>query len=123
MKQEIHLIASKEHFKIATEYNNKMNTEQSINKKTALMTVAAQNYFYAGVNAIEALLAAVAVHSFNHNNRNRNIAEHPNIFDTETYKLYNEIDRNIRNKVAYRGRNGKMYAKVKLFATKLMEKL
>ena len=44
--------------------------------------------------------------------------ENPDLFDNEVYGLYNDVDRDLRNKVAYRGLNGKMYDRMKLFATK-----
>ncbi len=118
MKKEIHITATKEHFKIAEEYDEKMTKEKDENKKIALRTVASQNYFYAGINAIEAIFAGKDIHSFNHESRNRNMAENPDLFDDELYRLYNDVDRDIRNKVAYRGLNGRMYERVKLFADK-----
>jgi len=118
MRKEIHFIAAKEHFDIAKNYDKKMKEEKDENKKIALRTVASQNYFYAGINAIESILAGKDVHSFNHENRNRNVAENIGLFDDELYRLYNEVDRDIRNKVAYRGLNGKKYEKVKEFSSK-----
>ena len=121
MKKGIHITAAKEHFKIAEEYNNKMEEEKDENKRIALRTVASQNYFYAGINAIEAIFAGKEIHSFNHENRNRNMAENPDLFDDELYELYNDVDRDLRNKVAYRGLNGEMYKRVKEFAAKSVE--
>ncbi len=118
MKKEVHIVAAKEHFKVAEDYNKRMKEEKEENKKIALRTVASQNYFYAGINAIEAILAGKDIHSFNHESRNRGIAENPGLFDDELYRVYNEVDRDIRNKVAYRGLNGKMYERMKKFATK-----
>lgn len=118
MRKEIHIIAAKEHFKVAGDYNKKMQEEKDENKKIALRTVASQNYFYAGVNAIETILTGKDVHSFNHESRNRNMAENPSLFDDELYRLYNDVDRDLRNKVAYRGLNGGMYERMKKFATK-----
>ena len=118
MKREIHITAAKEHFKVAEDYNKKMTKEKDEDKKNASRTVASQNYFYAGINAIEAIFAGKDIHSFNHESRNRNMAENPVLFDDELYRIYNDVDRDIRNKVAYRGLNGKMYERVKLFATK-----
>lgn len=118
MKKQIHLTAAKEHFKVAKGYDKEMSEEKDENNKIALRTVASQNYFYAGVNAIEAALAGKDIHSFNHESRNRNMAENPGLFDDELYRSYNEVDRDIRNKVAYRGLNGKMYERMKEFAAK-----
>lgn len=116
MKREVHLTAAKEHLKIADDCNKKMQDERDENKKIGLRTAASQNYFYAGINAIEAVLAGKGIHSFNHESRNRNMAENPQLFDEELYALYNEIDRDIRNKVAYKGLNGRRYEKMKEFA-------
>jgi len=121
MKKEIHLMAAKEHFNVAESYDKKMQEEKDENKKTALRTVASQNYFYAGMNAIEAILAGKDIHSFNHESRNRNMAENPNLFDDELYKLYNDVDRDLRNKVAYRGLNGGMYKRMKEFAGRAID--
>jgi len=116
MQKEVHETAAKEHLKIAEEYDRKMQEEAEMNRKTGLRAVASQNYFYAGINAVEAVLAAKQIHSFSHESRNRNMAENPGLFSSEIYGLYNEIERDIRNKVAYRGTNGKMYEKLKEFA-------
>jgi len=118
MKREIHTTAAKEHLRVAEEYNAKTQTEKDENKRIAFRTVASHNYFYAGTNAIEATLAGKDTHSFNHENRNRNMMENPELFDDELYSLYNEVERDLRNKVAYRGNNGKMYEKLKRFAAK-----
>ena len=98
-----------------------MEEEKDKDKRIALRTVASQNYFYAGINAIEAIFAGKEIHSFNHENRNRNMAENPELFDDELYRLYNDADRDLRNKVAYKGLNGEMYKKVMEFATKAVE--
>ena len=121
MKREIHLTAAKEHFKIASDYDKKMVGEKDENKKIGLRTVASQNYFYAGINAIEAVLAGKGVHSFSHESRNRNMAENPGLIDDELYRIYNEVDRDIRNKVAYRGLNGEMYKRMKSFGSKAVD--
>lgn len=123
MKREIHVTAANEHFKLAEDYDIKISKEKDENKKIAFRTVASHNYFYAGINAIEAIFAGKEIHSYNHENRNRNMAENPEMFDDEIYRLYNEVDRDLRNKVAYRGFNGKMYEKVKLFAKKVVESI
>ena len=55
-------MAAKEHFNVAESYDKKMQEEKDENKKIALRTVASQNYFYAGMNAIEAILAGKDTH-------------------------------------------------------------
>lgn len=121
MKKEIHVTAAKEHFKVAEDYDKMMKEEKDMDKKVAFRTIASQNYFYAGTNAIEAIFAGKDVHSFNHENRNRNMAENVALFDDELYRIYNDVERDIRNKVAYRGLNGKMYERVKMFAKKAVD--
>lgn len=116
MQKEVHETAAVEHLKIAEAYDEKTRAETEINRKTGLRTVASQNYFYSGINAVEAILAAKQAHSFNHESRARNMAENPGLFSRELYGAYTEIERNIRNKVAYRGTNGQMYDKIKEFA-------
>ena len=49
------------------------------------------------------------------------MAENPVLFNDDLYRIYNEVDRDIRNKVAYRGINGKVYERVKLFAAKAID--
>lgn len=99
MKKETHVTAAKEHLKIGNDYDKKMKEEKNEQKKIGLRTVASQNYFYAGVNAIEAILSGKDIHSFNHESRNRNMAENPRLFDDGLYALYDEVDRDLRNKV------------------------
>ena len=121
MKKEIHITAAKEHFKVAEDYDKKMKEEKDEDKRVAFKTIASQNYFYAGINAIEAVFAGKDVHSFNHENRNRNMAENVALFDNNLYRSYNDVERDVRNKVAYRGLNGKMYERVKMFAKNSVE--
>lgn len=121
MKKEIHTIAAKEHLSIAIEYDEKMKTQKDANGKTALMTVASQNYFYAAINSVEAVLAGKDIHSFHHENRMRNMAENTELFDDELYSLYNDVERDIRNKVAYRGYNGELYKNIKDLAEKAIK--
>lgn len=121
MKKEVHVTSAHEHMKIADDYDKKMEKEKDPLKKIGLRTVASQNYFYAGINAIESMLAAKDIHSFNHENRNRHMIENPDLFDDGFFRLYNEIDRDLRNKVAYRGVNGSKYKQIKDFAKKAVD--
>lgn len=71
-----HRFATKEHFAIAERLDAEHAQEKDSNKKIALRTVAAQNYFYASVNAIECIFAEkIEQHSFNHENRMRKMVE------------------------------------------------
>lgn len=87
MKKEIHITAAKEHIKVADDYDSTTTKEKDENKKIALRIVASQNYFYAGINAFEAILAGKDIHSFNHENRNRNLTENPDLFDEGLFRL------------------------------------
>ncbi len=57
MEEKIHLFAAEEYLKVAEAKNQEYEQENDQNKRTALRIVAAQNYFYSTVNAIEAILA------------------------------------------------------------------
>lgn len=119
MKYEIHIASAKEHLKVANEYDEKYKKEESPVIKTAFRIVAAQNYFYAAINAIEAVFAKEkGEHSFSHENRLRKLLEYKGLFSKELLMLYNEVDRADRNKVAYRGENGQRYLNIKSLALK-----
>jgi len=123
MKEKIHIESSKVHFEIAEERNEIHKQEKDADKKIALRTVAAQNYFYAIVNAIEAVFARNGIHSFNHESRSRNIIAKPELFTEETVQLFDLVDRDQRNKVAYRGENSEKYQNIRKLAKKLMESI
>ena len=116
MNEETHLLAAKRYFELAETINQEYEKELEQDKRTALRSVAAQNYFYASVNGIEAVFAKEDQHSFNHENRMSRINEHPKDFSTEIINLYQEIERNQRNKVTYRGENGPKYENIKRLA-------
>jgi len=122
MEEQIHFMTAKEHFIIAEDLDKKYVDEKNSDKKVAYRIVAAQNYFYSLINMIEAILAKnMEKHSFNHENRIRNLIEHRNLFTDEIVKLYEQVDRDFRNKVAYRGENGKKYESIKKLAKLLIE--
>ena len=117
MKGEIHKQAAKSHFEIAEEFNKKREEEPDNDKKTAHMVVAAQNYFYCSINAIEyVLFKEKREHSFNHENRFRKISEYIELFSSEFRELYDKVDRDLRTKVAYRGENSQKFEAVKKLA-------
>ncbi|MFH1065774.1 MAG: hypothetical protein V1734_04695 [Nanoarchaeota archaeon] len=119
MKYEIHIASAKEHLKVANEYDEKYKKEKIPVMQTAFRIVAAQNYFYAAVNAIEAVFAKEkGEHSFSHENRFRKLHEYKGIFSKGLLLLYNEVDRADRNRVAYRGENGQRYLNIKSLALK-----
>lgn len=110
MDKQTHKEAADIYFKYAEESDKQF---QKGTKKKANMVVAAQNYFYATINLIEYVFARTDEHSFNHENRYRKIAEKSSLFSSELKELFNEVDRDLRNKVAYRGFNGEKYGKIK----------
>lgn len=117
MDGEIHKLVAQSHFEIAEEYNKKREAETDSNKKTAYMVVAAQNYFYCSINVIEYILfKEKKEHSFNHENRFRKVKEYFNLFTPEFSELYDKVDRDIRNKVAYRGENSEKFEMLKKLA-------
>jgi len=117
MKYEIHYKAAEEHMRIAEESDKKLKQEKDKDKRTALMMVAAQNYFYSAVNAIEAVFAKkLNEHSYSHENRFRKFIENSNLFKKEVVELFPLIDRDKRNKIAYRGKNGRNYKELKELA-------
>ncbi len=116
MEEKVHLFAAQEYFKVAEAKNQEYENESNQDRSTALRIVAAQNYFYSIVNAIEAILATKEEHSFNHENRMSKILEYRNLFSDEVVDLYQQIERDQRNKVTYRGQNGEMYENIKKLA-------
>lgn len=124
MNTFIHTQAAKEHFAIAERLDTQNTEEKDANKKIALRTVAAQNYFYASVNSIEAIFAKkLEQHSFNHENRMRKMVENISLFSQEILALYEIVDRDLRNKVAYKGENGQKYETVKKLAKLLVREI
>lgn len=122
MKANVHLFAAKQHFQVAEDFDRQYSSEKDEEKRIALRTVAAQNYFYASVNFIEHIFAEkLEQHSFNHENRMRKMVENISLFRDGIIELYELVDRDLRNKVAYRGENGKKYETVKKLARMLSD--
>lgn len=122
MEKNIHLLVAEQHFIVAEDKNEEYKKEKGEGKRIALRIVAAQNYFYTAVNLIEAALAERGEHSFNHENRMSKLFEDKTLLGDEITNLYAEVERNQRNKVTYRGDNGKKYENIKKLARLLMEK-
>ncbi len=117
MEGIVHEKAAKIYLAVAEEHDKKINQEKDINEKKAIRIVAAQNYFYCSVNVIEAMLFRdKKQHSFSHENRSWKVKENVKLFTDEIVELYDEVDRDLRNKVAYRGNNGAMYEKIRKLA-------
>ncbi len=120
MKKEIHILIAKTHFRLAEEVHKEYEQAEEDNR-TAFRCVAAQNYFYSAINIMEAILAEKELHSFSHENRARKLLENSELFSDEIIELFDQVDRNIRNKVAYRGENGEKYKLLRRFAALMIE--
>lgn len=122
MKFEVHKAAAEEYLRIAEDADKRRTAEKEETKKTALMVVAAQNYFYSAVNCIEAVFAAkLKSHSFSHDNRMRKLIDNTVLFSKEIVELYDLVDRDQRNKVTYRGENSRKYENIKKLANLLIK--
>lgn len=122
MNENIHKGVAKAYFKVAEEYDQKFRKEINEEKRKVNRIVAAQNYFYSAINVIEAVFAReLEQHSFNHENRYRKVFENRNLFSDKIIGLFETVDRNERNKVAYKGENGKMYEHIKKLARLLID--
>ncbi|MFH1065428.1 MAG: hypothetical protein V1734_02905 [Nanoarchaeota archaeon] len=116
MDKKIHLLIAKAHLGIAEDMHAKFKQESGDDEKVAYRTVAAQNYFYAGISLLEAKFAEKELHSYSHENRARLVIENARIFSKELRELFDLVDRNLRNAVAYRAQNGKKYEMLRKFA-------
>lgn len=121
MEEKVHLLAAKLYFEVAEAKNKEYELEPEQTRCIALLVVAAQNYFYAAVNWIEAVFARNEEHSFNHENRMSKIWENRPLFGEEIVNIYQLVERDYRNKVTYRGENGQKYENIKKLA-QLLEK-
>jgi len=120
MDKIIHSGVAKGHFEIAQKYDQLFRDSEDYDQKKVSRIIAAQNYFYSAINAIEAVFAEkLEQHSFNHENRFRKMMENRKLFTDEMITLFEEVDRNERNRVAYKGENGKRYEKIKRLAVLL----
>ncbi|MFH1439575.1 MAG: hypothetical protein ABIG89_03350 [Candidatus Woesearchaeota archaeon] len=122
MDKITHKRAAEMHYNIAGNYHIGFVSAKDSEKK-ANMVVAAQNYFYCIINLIEMVFAKSNEHSFNHENRYRKITEKNALFSSEFKNLFNEVDRDLRNKVAYRAENGRKYQIIKNLADLAMKEL
>ena len=123
-----HIEAAKAHYEVAEEYKKKSEEEKDPQKKIGLRTVAAQNYFYAGINAIEAVLADSIVHSADHEERLVNIERNYTKFKNpqEIHIKYLPLlksSEKYRSKVAYKGENGNKFLSLIEFAKVCMKEI
>ena len=115
-------LASKAYFKFGKEAEEQMETEKDLSKKKELRKVAAQNYFYSSVEAVEWILkkSGIDLYSINsHKERLQVIKRNSNQFkDPSSLILKFEIMINYdyRRKVAYKGENGNKFLIVKELA-------
>ncbi|MDD4877555.1 MAG: hypothetical protein PHO02_00790 [Candidatus Nanoarchaeia archaeon] len=123
MDKNIHLLVAKAHLGIAEEMHEKLKQEKDNDAKVAFRTAAAQNYFYAGISFMEAKLAESNLHSYSHENRARLAVENASKFSKELRELFDLVDRNLRNAVAYRAQNGKKYEMLRKFAILASEEI
>ncbi len=122
MEEGVHLLAANIFLEVAEQKNKEYESEQERSKRVALRVAAAQNYFYAAVNFIEAAFAKNNQHSFNHENRLSKIYENRFLFNEEIIFLYKIVERDQRNKVTYRGENGDKYKNIQQLARLLKTK-
>ena len=114
--------ASKKYFAIAKETEKEMDECNDEPKKKELRKVAAQNYFYSGIDALEYVLkkAGVSIYSINnHKDRLDIIKKNSRQFkDPASVALKYEImiDYDYRRKVAYKGENGNKFILIREFA-------
>lgn len=123
MDRKIHILIAKAHFGIAEGMHAKFKQETEADAKVAYRTVAAQNYFYAGISLLEAKLAEKELHSYSHENRARLVIENAGMFSKELRELFDLVDRNLRNAVAYRAQNGRKYEMLRKFALLAAEEI
>lgn len=122
MKETVHRIAAGMHLKFAREVDELLKRQSEPDIKTAHISVAGQNFFYAAINFIEARLAKVGVHSNDHDSRLELMLKNHGLFSDSIiskYKLCVGSETRYRGKVTYRGENGNKYLKLKELAEEL----
>ncbi len=124
MNENVHRIAAEKHYEVANKCDEDFSKENDKDTKAALMTAAAQNFFYAATNAIESALARKNLHSHDHKDRLNKMLENAELFDETIIRSYMNLiscGESYRSKVAYRGENGEKYSKLKQIASILMK--
>ncbi|MBI2129453.1 hypothetical protein HYU07_04390 [Candidatus Woesearchaeota archaeon] len=115
-------LASKKYYEIAKQVEEEMNLAINEQEKKELRKVAAQNYFYSGVEAIEHILkkSGLSIYSItNHKERLDIIKKYSRQFkDPAAIALKYEIliNYDYRRKVAYKGENGNKFVLIREFA-------
>lgn len=113
-------LASKKFFQIAQTTEKEMGEEQEPEKKTALRMVSGQNYFYAGIEAVESILREAGTAVEDHRDRIQKVQQNYRLFKNPDdiltkHKILTEEGLNYRRRVAYRGENGKKFITLKEF--------
>lgn len=115
-------LASKTYFRLAEETEELMNQETDKQKEKEFRKVAAQNYFYSAIEAVEFILkrAGIDLYSINnHQERLNIIKKNGNQFKEPSsliLKFEIMINYDYRRKVAYKGENGNKFMLVKELA-------
>lgn len=118
MRAKRHLKIAKFFKQVAERVDNKMEEDEN------WIPVAAQNFFYAGIQSIEAILAKNHLHPTSHRETNRLMKDlvKKGVFKIKEVKMHASIRRGARTRVAYRGREGREYKKIISFAEHFLEK-
>lgn len=115
-------LASKTYFKFAKQAEELMDKETEERNKKEYRKVAAQNYFYSAIEAIEFVLkkAGIDLYSINNHQERINIVKKNSNLFKEPAKLILKfeimINYDYRRKVAYKGENGNKFKLVKELA-------
>ncbi len=115
-------LASTTYFRFAQEAEESMNKEPDSLKKKEYRKVAAQNYFYSAMEAIESVLKKSGIDLYsinNHEDRLHLLKKNSSLFKDPinvVLKFEIMINYDYRRKVAYKGENGNRFIIVKEFA-------
>ena len=115
-------LSSKTYFRFAQEAEESMNQEADLAKKKEYRKVAAQNYFYSSMEAIESVLKRSGIDLYsinNHEERLHLVKKNSSLFKDPIniiLKFEIMINYDYRRKVAYKGENGNKFIIVKEFA-------
>jgi len=115
-------LASKTYFKFGQEAENLMTKENDLKNKREYRKVAAQNYFYSAIAAIEWILAKAGISLYsinNHQDRLNTVKKNSNQFKYPAsliLKFEIMLNYDYRRKVAYKGEDGNKFLLVKELA-------
>lgn len=115
----------KRHLKIAKLFKKAAEEADKKRKKDKDWTlVASQNFFYAGIQAIEAILAKHHLHPTSHRETSDMMKEliEKEVFTVEEVMKHTSIRRGPRRRAGYMGREGRDYQKIKEFSEYFLKK-